>query len=604
MSFLAPYSISCRSVRLMTAGICLLFFWTGFMGISMASVPKQKYLAADACFKTLRHSPVKRQKVSEWLGCIHRYEAIYKTDPQSSWAPAGMYKAAELYLQLFSLSKDEIYKTRAIDLLIRIRNKYESSAYSARSKTRLTTLSESPDPRKHPPKHLRSKKAETKTHPPGMAVSDAENTEKSDQDADFNRHTTAIEAHLQDQDGYTAQGTPAEHTPLEPEEPGTNARVTDLRFWSNPDYTRIVINATRDRTYSHHLLKKDPDLNIPFQRLYVDIPRSRLGNGVAEHTPINDDLLKQARAGQYLPHTVRVVVDIKSFENYKIFSLKDPFRIVIDVWGPDAGSKDHLQAQQVAVKTDEGLAASPMTTDNLKSSDIARQLALGVQKIVIDPGHGGSDPGAPGYIKGVWEKDIVLQMAKKLAVTLRDRLQCTVILTRSTDTKLTLEERTALANTQRADLFISLHTNAARNKKLAGIETYLLNLATDEQAIAVAARENATSRKNISDLEYILSDLMKHAKIGESTRLANDVHQAMIQGMSKKYTGIKDLGVKQAPFYVLLGARMPSILIETSFISNKNECRRLLTAAYQDDICNAIADGVQKYVDATNPRQL
>jgi N-acetylmuramoyl-L-alanine amidase len=604
MFFSRSYNISCRFVWIMAAGICLLFFWTGFMGTGMASVPKQQYLAADACFKALRNSPVKRQKVTEWLGCIHRYEAIYKTNPQSSWAPAGMYKAAELYLQLFGLSRDEIYKTRAIDLLIRIRNKYTDSAYSARAKTRLTALSESPDPRRHPLKHIRAKKAETKKQSPGMAVSDAESTEKSDRDADFNRQTTAVEAHLQNQDGYTARDTPSVKKSFEQEDSGANARVTDLRFWSNPDYTRVVINATRDSTYSHHLLKKDPDLNIPFQRLYVDIPRARLGKGVAEHTPINDDLLKQARAGQYLPHTVRVVVDIKSFENYKIFSLKDPFRIVIDVWGTGSGTEDHVQQQQVAAKTDDGPASSPMNTDNLKSSDIARQLALGVQKIVIDPGHGGADPGAPGYIKGVWEKDIVLQMAKKLAVKLRDRLRCTVILTRSTDTKLALEERTAIANTQRADLFISLHTNAARNKKLAGIETYLLNLATDEQAIAVAARENATSRKNISDLEFILSDLMKHAKIGESTRLADDVHQAMIRGMSKKYTGIRDLGVKQAPFYVLLGARMPSILIETSFISNKKECERLLDPIYQEALCDAIADGVQKYVDATNPRQL
>ena len=603
MFFCRPYSISCRSIGIAAAGICLLFFWTNFIETGRAQVPKQKYLAADACFKTLRHSPVKRQKVSEWLGCIHRYEAIYKTDPESAWAPAGMYKAAELYLQLFALSKDNIYKTRAVDLLVRIRNKYPESAYNARAKTQLTTLSESPDPRKHP-RHIRSKKAETKKETLGIADADIKTTDQDDQDADFDRQTSSRESHLQETDVYAAADTPEGDHPPDRNISGTDAHITDLRFWSNPEYTRVVINATRDRTYSHHLLKKDPDLNIPFQRLYVDIPQARLGKGVAEHTPINDDLLKQARAGQYLPHTVRVVVDIKSFENYKIFSLKDPFRIVIDVWGTGNGTGDHLAAQQAAAKTDDERTSSPMSTDNLKSSDIARQLALGVQKIVIDPGHGGSDPGAPGYIKGVWEKDIVLQMAKTLAVKLRDRLKCTVILTRSTDTKLSLEERTAIANTQRADLFISLHTNAARNKKLAGIETYLLNLATDEQAIAVAARENATSRKNISDLEFILSDLMKHAKIGESTRLANDVHQAIIQGMTKKYTGIKDLGVKQAPFYVLLGARMPSILIETSFISNKLECKRLLTPSYQEDICNTIADGVQKYVDATNPRQL
>ncbi|RLC00167.1 MAG: N-acetylmuramoyl-L-alanine amidase, partial [Deltaproteobacteria bacterium] len=344
-----------------------------------------------------------------------------------------------------------------------------------------------------------------------------------------------------------------------------------------------------------------------FQRLYIDIEQSRLGKKVADHTQINDNLLNQARAGQYLPHTVRVVVDIKSFENYKIFSLKDPFRIVIDIWGkgsnggPVSSSNQNIADAGQSKKKEK---ISRVTTDNLQSSDIARQLALGVRKIVIDPGHGGSDPGAPGYYKNVWEKDIVLKMAKKLAVILRDRLKCTVLLTRSTDKKLSLEERTAIANTKRADLFISLHCNAAKNRRLRGIETYILNLATDDQAIAVAARENATSKKNISDLEYILSDLMKHAKIEESTRLANVVQNSFVNGMKKKYSGINNLGVKQAPFYVLLGARMPSILIETSFLSNKTECKRLMSDSYQTAICNAITDGVEKYINATNPKQL
>jgi N-acetylmuramoyl-L-alanine amidase len=178
------------------------------------------------------------------------------------------------------------------------------------------------------------------------------------------------------------------------------------------------------------------------------------------------------------------------------------------------------------------------------------------------------------------------------------------LLTRTEDKKLTLEERTAIANTQRADLFISLHCNAAKNKNLKGIETYFLNLATDSQAIAVAARENATSEKNISDLDYILSDLMKNAKIEESTRLSNIVHQNFVKGMKAKYSDIADLGVKQAPFYVLLGARMPSILIETSFISHKIEGKRLMEDAYQKAVCESIADGIEKYIDTTNPKQL
>ncbi len=550
---------------------CLILFMVFFLNIGISVFPvtaqgssaKQKYMAADNCYKKLRNSTLKKQMASEWLNCISRYENIYKTHPKNSWAPAGMYKASELYLKLYKLSGKNAYRSQALDLLARIRNKYPSSAYTNRAKTLLKSIPANPRPLKPKSinkavKPIRSKKYET-------------------------RNEILIKKEQND-----------------------DTQVTGLRFWSNPEYTRIVVNASRERDYSHRLLKKDPTINKPFQRLYIDIENARLGQGVAEHTPINDDLLKQARAGQYLAHTVRVVVDIKSFENYKIFSLKDPFRIIIDVWGKGSNGALASRNQQPVAK---GTAKAPIktsriTTDNLKSSDIARQLALGVSKIVIDPGHGGPDPGAPGYCKGVWEKDIVLKLAKTLAEKLRKRLKCTVLLTRSTDKKLTLEERTAIANTQRADLFISLHCNAAKNKKLAGFETYILNLATDDQAIAVAARENATSKKNISDLEYILSDLMKHAKIEESTRLANDVHKNIIKGMKKKYSKIKDLGVKQAPFYVLLGARMPSILIETSFISNKTECKRLQTQSYRNDICNSITNGIEKYINATNPRQL
>jgi N-acetylmuramoyl-L-alanine amidase len=553
----------------------------------LASSAKQRYLAADSCYKKLRNSSVKRSKSAEWLNCIKRYENIYKTHPKSSWAAAGMYKAAQLYVTLAKLSGKVDYEYEASDLLTRLQNRYSNSAYASRAKTMLKSIN------KKVIKHIRSKKRLTKNDKLIEKYYKKLKEDRIKANNEYLKNKYNKESKIAD-----AQTDPAEKAPA------GDAVITDLRFWSNPEYTRIVVNADQESHYSHRLLKKDPDINMPFERLYIDIDQSKLGKGVADHTTINDNLLNQARAGQYLPHTVRVVVDIKSFENYKIFSLKDPFRIVIDVWGKGSNGRPAQTTKPKVSDTAKPVKLSRLTTDNLKSSDIARQLALNVQTIVIDPGHGGSDPGAPGYYKNEWEKDIVLKLAKKLAKTLRDRLKCTVLLTRSTDKKLTLEERTAIANTKRADLFISLHCNAAKNKRLKGIETYILNLATDESAIAVAARENATSKKNISDLEYILSDLMKHAKIEESTRLADVVHNSFINGMKKKYSGINNLGVKQAPFYVLLGARMPSILIETSFISHKTEGKRLMSNSYQTAISNSIADGVVKYINATNPKQL
>ena len=149
--------------------------------------------------------------------------------------------------------------------------------------------------------------------------------------------------------------------------------------------------------------------------------------------------------------------------------------------------------------------------------------------------------------------------------------------------------------------FISIHTNASRNKSAYGIETYFLNLATDDEAIRVAARENATSTKNISDLQTILNDLMQNAKINESSRLASHVQESICSHLGGKFTMIRNKGVKQAPFYVLLGAQMPAILVETSFISNKRECERLNNPAYQDMLCEAIVTGIKNYIREINP---
>jgi N-acetylmuramoyl-L-alanine amidase len=286
------------------------------------------------------------------------------------------------------------------------------------------------------------------------------------------------------------------------------------------------------------------------------------------------------------------VVDIKSFKTYKIFSLKDPFRIVIDVWGTAEDS-------QTASRRPPGTGKK---NGRLPTSALAKQLALGVRRIVIDPGHGGKDYGAPGYLKGVHEKHVTLKIARELARLIRKELKCEVFLTRNSDRYLTLEERTAIANTKNADLFISIHTNSHKDRRAYGIETYFLNLATDDDAIRVAAMENATSTKNISDLQTILQDLMQNAKINESSRLAGNVQVSLVSHLkTKRYSRIKDKGVKQAPFYVLLGAQMPAILVETGFISNPREAKRLVSPKYQQRICEAIVIGIKKYIKEITP---
>ncbi|MBZ4417265.1 N-acetylmuramoyl-L-alanine amidase [Myxococcus sp. RHSTA-1-4] len=225
---------------------------------------------------------------------------------------------------------------------------------------------------------------------------------------------------------------------------------------------------------------------------------------------------------------------------------------------------------------------------------LAEQLGLKVRRVIIDPGHGGHDTGAIGK-GGTREKDVALTVAKKLAEELREK-GLEVVLTRDDDRFIRLEDRAKFANAEHGDLFISVHCNAAASRKLRGIETYTLNTSADRYSIRLAARENASSEKGISDLQFILADLATKANTEESSRLANQVQRSLVSGLSRRYSGIKDLGHKEALFYVLLGVKMPAILVETSFLSNPEEEERLASGEYQSELAKAIAHGVEEFI--------
>jgi N-acetylmuramoyl-L-alanine amidase len=223
-----------------------------------------------------------------------------------------------------------------------------------------------------------------------------------------------------------------------------------------------------------------------------------------------------------------------------------------------------------------------------------RPVSTGLRRIVVDAGHGGKDPGAIGP-NGVREKDVTLSIARKLAGKLRETLGCDVVLTRDSDVFLPLEERTAIANKVGADLFLSVHANAAPNRQAYGIETYYLNFSKNDKAAAVAARENGTSVKEVGDLELILFDLMANSKINESSRLAAEIQKSLVEQLAERYSEVRDLGVRQGPFYVLLGATMPSVLVETAFISHPREEKRLNTRSFQEESAAAIAAAVKNF---------
>jgi N-acetylmuramoyl-L-alanine amidase len=228
---------------------------------------------------------------------------------------------------------------------------------------------------------------------------------------------------------------------------------------------------------------------------------------------------------------------------------------------------------------------------------ISQQLGLRVHRVVIDAGHGGHDTGAIGPT-GVREKDVTLALAKLVKEKLNAELpDIEVIMTRDDDRTLALQDRTNTANSAAADLFISIHCNASPHRRVRGVETYYLNITHDRYAMRLAARENAElGDGSISDLDFILADLAMKSNVDDSVRLGRSVQKALMKKLHQNWSDVPDLGLKHALFYVLMGNHMPSILVETSFLSNKIEERRLDSPEYQDSIANGVVDGVRAFV--------
>jgi len=369
--------------------------------------------------------------------------------------------------------------------------------------------------------------------------------------------------------------------------PSDKALVTGLRFLSSKTTTRILLELSQEAKYEIGRVKEDAAKGLP-PRVYVDISNARLALASKEPMPVDDDLLRQVRLGQYGADVVRVVLDLQGPSSQKVFLLTEPYRLVIELSGQK--SQERATASDSGQRT-EAVARKPASAKNPAPATPA---VSGLRKIVLDPGHGGKDPGAIGA-GGLAEKDVVLSIAKKLALKLKNEMGIEVVLTRKDDRFVALEDRTALANTEDADLFLSLHMNASPNGEARGIETYYLDNTSDEAAIRLAARENATARKNISDLQFILSDMTQSMKLEDSITLAHRVQGAVVSGMGRMMNDVRDLGVKKALFYVLVGARMPSVLVEMFFITNRVEGKALSLESYQDAMVEALFEGIQKY---------
>ncbi|HAP67484.1 MAG TPA: hypothetical protein DCQ99_06800, partial [Nitrospinae bacterium] len=499
---------------------------------------------------------------TNWLNCIFKFESIHKKFPKSPVADKSLFTAARLYAELSNISSDESDIEHSIDLFNIITKEYPQSSLADDAQYMTGEIYYKTN---NYPLAYSSYNAVIDNYPAGDMVRQAK-TKLTELSKLYNPpdNKSPVASHLSPE---------GDNLPI----------VSGIRYWSSHEYTRIVIDVDSTVIYTQENLK-NPD------RLFIDIHNSKLSSEIKEPISINDGLLKNVRAGQNQKDLVRVVLELDSISSYSIINLNNPFRIVIDVDG--SVKKD---GQEV-----KGLSKTPQPTEPPNSQPPSFN---NISRIVIDPGHGGKDSGAIGK-RGLMEKTVVLDIAKRLKALIEKNTNYKVILTRETDIFIPLEERTVIANIKKADLFISIHANASRKRDAIGIETYFQGIPRTDEERETAARENMSGMEDRLSgddniLEFILADMRNTHKINESSQLAGVIQDSLIEGVSLKYDAIKNLGVKQAMFYVLHKAKMPSILIETSFISNPREEKRFRDSKYRDQIALSIYNGIKTYIEKT-----
>jgi len=343
-------------------------------------------------------------------------------------------------------------------------------------------------------------------------------------------------------------------------------------------------------------------------RVYVDLPPGTRVSPRALGPAAVVPPLARLRVGLGDGGAPRVVVDLTGAGSHRLLHAGSTLTLAITAAKPSPTTVTRAATDDADLDGDrapEPAHAIVAEVARREPSEPTAVVAARLRpKIVLDPGHGGHDPGAQGF--GI-EKDVTLNIARRLAGLLRTRLSAHVILTRTDDATLALPARTALANGEEADLFLSIHANASEGGRLHGVETYYLNNTNDRATNRLAAMENGLDllgpAQGRSDLRYILSDLVQVGKMEESIKLATAVQRGLVGHLREDYRGVTDLGVKQGPFYVLVGAYMPCVLVETSFLTHPAEGRRLAGEAYQQAVAEGLYRGIARFLAGSRRAQ-
>lgn len=356
----------------------------------------------------------------------------------------------------------------------------------------------------------------------------------------------------------------------------------------------IVVSVKGAVDFSSHTAPPDSARGLP-PRAYVDLKPARLGAAIARQPIlVEDGLVERIRIGQFDSKTVRIVVDLREPALFDVRTATKPPRLILSLRQTPTGSS--------AVKPSQASVSSGASGLEPRPTAAAPVVATRPFRVVLDPGHGGRDPGAVG-VSGDSEKSVTLRIAELLARRLGADPQIEVTLTRERDVTVSLEDRAGIANARSADLFISLHANATADGLARGIETYTLNNSDDQATNRLAALENGLAltgaKGKTGDLAFILSDMLQTGKAKESWSLAESVQEETTSYLSSRWKSVENLGVKKGPFYVLVGAYMPCILIEVGFLTHPVEGQRLSTRRYQNDLAEGIARGIKRFLRAS-----
>lgn len=505
---------------------------------------------------------------------INRYWSFVRRYPTNGFADNALWQAASLSAAAFQRFSQDRDKYRAVQLFQWLRDQYPHSP-------------------------LRSKAAEHATQLEAIAPAAA-------------APAAAV----------SAAGAPAV-------QPSGESTIRAVHREVLPDVVRITVELDREVPFYQERLDGPA-------RLFFDLKGTKTVPSLVDATfRYDSDIVRHIRLGRHPNSTTRVVLDLENVVRYSVFTLYNPYRIVIDAERASAHPSQSATARQarqtvpdvetpgtqshsdpappaqvastqapapalVAPPAPVALSAPviagkpiPPSANSSGKFSVARQLGLGVSRIVIDAGHGGHDPGASAF--GISEAELVLDVTLRLEKLLLQQPGMEVVLTRRTNEYLSLEERTDLANRESADLFLSIHANASANAAARGVETYFLNFALNPQAEAVAARENAASGKTMSSLPGIIQAITLNSKLNESRDFAASIQRALVRGMRGGNKTLKDLGVKQAPFMVLIGASMPSVLAEISFVTHQQEARLLKLPGYRQRIAESLLAGILRY---------